>query len=64
MTDDQVLQRLAKAWTGKWAGQWQFEARDGAFHQAGGNIAQVFAVRPAKVLAFGKGQFSHTRHVF
>ncbi len=63
VTDDQVLQRLAKAWTGKWDGQWQFEARDGAFQQ-GDNIAQVFAVRPAKVLAFGKGQFSHTRHVF
>jgi hypothetical protein len=22
----------------------------------------VFAVKPAKILAFGKGQFSHTRY--
>jgi hypothetical protein len=27
----------------------------------GGGIAHVFAVRPTKVLAFGKGGFSHTR---
>ena len=26
-------------------------------------VALVYAVRPAKVLAFGKGTFSHTRHV-
>ena len=25
---------------------------------------KVFAVAPAKVLAFTKGAFSHTRHVF
>jgi hypothetical protein len=28
-----------------------------------GGPALVFAVDPAKVLAFGKGTFSHTRHV-
>jgi hypothetical protein len=27
-------------------------------------LALVFAVRPAKVLAFAKGGFSHTRHQF
>jgi len=31
---------------------------------SGEGIVHVFAVRPAKVLAFGKGPFSHTRYVF
>lgn len=63
VTDQGLLERLAEAWRGKWAGQWQFEARDGAF-RAGQGEALVFAVRPAKVLAFGKGPFTHTRHRF
>jgi hypothetical protein len=37
--------------------------RDGAFeHEAG--TALVFSVAPAKVLAFGKGAFTHTRYRF
>jgi hypothetical protein len=35
---------------------------DGFRHDAGG-LALVFAVEPTKVLAFGKGTFSHTRHL-
>src|SRR5262245_42392371 len=31
VTDDQLLERLARAWSGKWDGRWCFEARDGAF---------------------------------
>jgi general stress protein 26 len=65
VTDDAVLGRLAEAWARKWDGRWRFEARDGAFHDdEGGGVALVFAVKPAKVLAFGKGGFSHTRHRF
>lgn len=63
VTEQDLLERLAQAWRGKWDGQWQFEARDGAFHHGQGE-ALVFAVKPAKVLAFGKGTFSHTRHRF
>ena len=33
VTDDAVLKRLAQAWTAKWDGRWQFQARDGAFSQ-------------------------------
>jgi general stress protein 26 len=64
VTDDRTLQRLADAWATKWDGQWRFEVRDGAFHHDDGGTALVFAVRPTKVLAFEKGTFSHTRHVF
>jgi len=63
--DDELLERLAVAWTNKWDGRWHFEARDGAFQHSGGDgSALVFRVAPTKVLAFGKGTFSHTRHVF
>ena len=38
---------------------------DPRFSDTGGEgIAHVFAVRPEKVLAFGKNPFTHTRHVF
>ncbi len=61
--DDATLRRLVDAWRTKWDGRWQFRAGDEAFdHEAG--TALVFAVVPAKVLAFGKGTFTHTRHEF
>jgi general stress protein 26 len=64
VTDAAVLEQLAQAWTTKWDGRWQFEVRDqGFFHDEGGG-ADVFAVRPTKVLTFGKGTFSQTRHRF
>jgi len=63
VTDDGVLERLAAAWATKWDGRWQFEARDGAFHHPSGE-ALVFSVQPVKILAFGKGGFTHTRHLF
>ena len=63
VTDDDTLQRLADAWRTKWDGRWQYEARNGAFHHEAGE-ALVYAVAPTKVLSFGKGTFSHTRHRF
>jgi general stress protein 26 len=47
-TDDGVLAQLAKAWSAKWDGRWQYEARDGAFHHPGGGEALVFRVAPAQ----------------
>jgi nitroimidazol reductase NimA-like FMN-containing flavoprotein (pyridoxamine 5'-phosphate oxidase superfamily) len=63
VTDAQLLHRLAAAWAQKWDGQWQYEVtQEGFRHDVG--TALVFAVRPAKVLAFTKGGFSHTSHRF
>ncbi|HEY1635972.1 MAG TPA: pyridoxamine 5'-phosphate oxidase family protein [Acidimicrobiales bacterium] len=64
VTDDELLRRLAHAWTTKWDGRWRYEARSGAFHHQGGGPALVFSVTPTKILAFGKGSFTHTRHRF
>jgi general stress protein 26 len=62
VTDEALLTRLAQAWARKWDGQWQFQVRDGRFEHQGGSVP-VFAVRPAKVLAFAKGeQSAQTRH--
>ena len=58
------LERLAAAWRTKWDGSWQYEVGDGCFGNEDGGDALVYAVRPAKVLAFAKGNFSQTRHVF
>ncbi len=55
---------LLQAWSAKWDGRWQYEARDGAFHHPGGGDALVFRVTPRKVLAFGKGAFTHTSYQF
>ena len=63
VTDDDVLTRLAQAWTTKWDGRWQFEARNGGFYHEDG-MALVFSVTPTKILAFAKGHFSHTRYQF
>jgi nitroimidazol reductase NimA-like FMN-containing flavoprotein (pyridoxamine 5'-phosphate oxidase superfamily) len=63
VTDPESLTRLATAWTTKWDGRWQYEARDGLFHHGAGS-ALVFSVAPIKILAFGQGQFSQTRHRF
>jgi general stress protein 26 len=65
ITDEAALARLAQAWTTKWDGRWDYEVREGAFCHPGDDAAVlVFGVRPTKVLAFSKGPFSHTRHVF
>ena len=64
VSDDAVLGRLAEAWARKWDGRWRFEARDGAFQAGPGDAVLVYGVRPIKILAFAKGNFSHTRHQF
>jgi general stress protein 26 len=67
VTDRGLLERLAAAWAAKWDGRWQYRVADGGGFQdadGGHGTAQVFAVAPAKVLAFGKGIFSHTTHRF
>jgi nitroimidazol reductase NimA-like FMN-containing flavoprotein (pyridoxamine 5'-phosphate oxidase superfamily) len=65
VSDEDTLKRLAGAWTAKWDGRWHYEVRDGSFrHPGSAEPVLVFAVAPAKVLAFTKGTFSHTRHRF
>ena len=64
VTDDRTLQRLAEAWTHKWDGNWTFEPGPEGFTGDGNQSIFVFSVRPDKVLAFAKGDFSHTRHSF
>jgi general stress protein 26 len=65
VTDQAMLRRLAEAWTTKWDGRWHFEVGADSFvHSGGENTALVFAVAPDKVLAFGKGEFTHTSHRF
>jgi nitroimidazol reductase NimA-like FMN-containing flavoprotein (pyridoxamine 5'-phosphate oxidase superfamily) len=63
VTDRPTLERLAAVWAGKWDGRWnEYEPGDNGFK--GSVDIPVFAVRPAKVFAFAKGKFSHTRHAF
>lgn len=64
VTDRATLDRLAAAWAAKWDGRsWRYQVSDEGFHHEGDDgLVPVFAVRPTKVLAFGKGTFTHTRH--
>jgi general stress protein 26 len=66
VTDRPTLERLSAAWATKWNGEWQYRVVDGGFAHAngpdGGGLVLVFAVRATKILAFGKGEFSHTRY--
>jgi nitroimidazol reductase NimA-like FMN-containing flavoprotein (pyridoxamine 5'-phosphate oxidase superfamily) len=64
VTDEQQLGRLAEAWTQKWDGRWRYTTSRGAFQHEDGGEVLVFRVVPAKILAFGKGTFSQTRHQF
>jgi hypothetical protein len=65
VTDAEILERLAEAWAGKWDGRWQWQVGEGGFRdQDIDESILVFSVRPAKVLAFAKGTFSHTSHRF
>jgi general stress protein 26 len=66
VVDHAALQRLADAWRTKWNGEWTYAVGDDGFTHdddpsGGHGRINVYAVRPAKVLAFGKGTFSHTR---
>jgi general stress protein 26 len=65
VTDRATLERLAAAWATKWNGRWAFGVVDGGFAHSDADVdgpVLVFAVKPDKVLAFGKGEFSHTRY--
>jgi general stress protein 26 len=63
VTDDERLTVLAGLW--KTRLNWDFHARDGMFHGDEGNAALVFALAPAKILAFGKGEpYTQTRFRF
>jgi general stress protein 26 len=65
VTDEDALKRLAEAWTAKWDGRWQYQPGDGCFrHEGGEEPVLVFSVAPTQILAFAKGTFSHTKHVF
>jgi general stress protein 26 len=66
VTDDAILERVARAFTTKWDGRWQFKAQGGAFRSpAGGGEAMVFSVTPTKVFAHAKGDpFGATTHRF
>ncbi|MGK3206202.1 pyridoxamine 5'-phosphate oxidase family protein [Amycolatopsis sp. MEPSY49] len=74
VTDRATLERLAEAWLAKWDGSWVYEATDDGFRQGTHDDVAVFAVEPAKVLAFGRKrsrtadsmlstvEFTHTSH--
>jgi nitroimidazol reductase NimA-like FMN-containing flavoprotein (pyridoxamine 5'-phosphate oxidase superfamily) len=66
VTDRARLERLAREWRTKWNGEWRYDVvEDGFAHPDDSNAdgpVLVFEVRAAKVLAFGKSPFSHTRY--
>jgi PPOX class probable F420-dependent enzyme len=67
VSDQDQLERLAKAWAAKWDGRYQFVARDGSFSRrdAPDVVLLVCAIQPARVYAFTRGHGgSHTRHQF
>jgi nitroimidazol reductase NimA-like FMN-containing flavoprotein (pyridoxamine 5'-phosphate oxidase superfamily) len=62
--DESRLASVAAAFESKYGHEWHFDVKDGSFHHEGGE-AWVFAIAPAKVLGFGKGEsFSQTRYRF
>lgn len=61
IVDHARLVELAALWQSKL--DWPYEIGEGTFSD-GVHTAWVYAVRPAKVLAFGKGEFSQTRFRF
>jgi nitroimidazol reductase NimA-like FMN-containing flavoprotein (pyridoxamine 5'-phosphate oxidase superfamily) len=67
VTDETVLARVAKAYSAKWDGAWQFEVRDGRFYNHGADDwpSEVFAVAPTRAFAHSKGEpFGATTHRF
>jgi hypothetical protein len=57
------LQRLADAYEAKYGSVWHFEVGDGVFG-AGEDAVAVFAIEPAKVLAFAKQPHGQTSFRF
>jgi general stress protein 26 len=62
VTDAGQLRELASLWKSKL--DWDFEVVTDGFQDAEGRDGLVFAVRPTKVLAFGKDPYSQTRYRF
>jgi hypothetical protein len=62
--DENLLQLVADSYATKYGEGWRFSVRDGAFVGGGGNIAQVYEVKPTTAFGFGKGTFSQTRWRF
>jgi general stress protein 26 len=62
VTGPAQLRRLADTWKSKL--DWDFVVTDGGFLDPAGRTGLVFAVTPAKVLAFGKSPYSQTRYRF
>jgi predicted pyridoxine 5'-phosphate oxidase superfamily flavin-nucleotide-binding protein len=62
VTDRDRLASLAALWKSKL--DWDFQVGDDAFRDGDGRTGLVFAVRPGKVLAFGKDPYSQTRYRF
>ncbi|MCP2331355.1 pyridoxamine 5'-phosphate oxidase family protein [Actinoalloteichus caeruleus] len=66
ISEESVLREIADSYLDKYGEAWRFEVRDGRFHGTGGggNVAVVYRIRPAKILAFDKGGSSQTRWRF
>jgi general stress protein 26 len=62
VTERSRLERLAALWLAQL--DWPYTVGDGVFNDGRGHIGLVFAVRPVKVLAFGKNPYSQTRYSF
>jgi len=62
VTDRPRLEQLAGLWKSEL--DWDFGVREGGFTDPQGRLGLVFAVRPAKVLAFGKNPYTQTRYRF
>ncbi|MCX4096212.1 pyridoxamine 5'-phosphate oxidase family protein [Nocardia sp. alder85J] len=62
VTDREVLARLAGLWKSEL--DWDFAVGENSFRDADGRTGLVFAIDPAKVLAFGKNPYTQTRFTF
>jgi uncharacterized protein YjlB len=69
ISDQNLLERLAKVWATRWGGRWHYLVRDSYFyhhdeHEVLPDAILVFSLTPTKIFAFAKGHSSHTRHQF
>jgi len=62
ITDHARLLELAALWKARH--NWNYQVLEDTFDDGAGHIGLVYAVRPAKVLAFGKKPHSQTRYRF
>jgi hypothetical protein len=62
VTDTDRLRQLAALWKTKL--DWDFGVEGDVFSDPAGRRGLVYAVAPAKVLAFGKSPYTQTRYRF